>query len=126
MKRKRFMFNIFAIVIFLLASVSTIAWYIKTGRIYELSDFSFHASRVQQIFCNLKQGHFFTFIATNVFQQTGVATFLFYPSTYLYIWAFLLFHFSYINAFYIWYALITFAAFLVSYFSMLSFSKNAF
>lgn len=67
MKRKRFMFNIFAIVIFLLASVSTIAWYIKTGRIYELSDFSFHASRVQQIFCNLKQGHFFYFYSNKCF-----------------------------------------------------------
>lgn len=124
MQRNNFKFNIFSIFIFLIVSILTVIFYMKTGRVYENSDFSFHASRVQQIYYNLKQGDPFTFIATNVFQQTGVATFLFYPSAYLYIWAILFFHFSYINSFYLWYFMITFLAFLISYFSMLSMSKN--
>lgn len=61
----------------------------RSGKIVMEADFSFHASKVQQIFENLKEGKVFTYIATNTFQHTGVGNFLFYPSVFLYPWAIL-------------------------------------
>ncbi|MBU8990847.1 hypothetical protein KTF61_15060, partial [Faecalibacterium prausnitzii] len=52
---------------------------IQSGKITTGTDWLFHVSRVEQIYQNLKQGSFFTFIATDVFNQSGVGTFLFYP-----------------------------------------------
>ncbi|WP_413628136.1 hypothetical protein R4B61_02855 [Fructilactobacillus vespulae] len=98
----------------------------KSGEIVMEADFSFHASKVQQIFENLKEGKIFTFIATNTFQHTGVGNFLFYPSVFLYPWAILKFFLNPIDAYYCWIGLITFSTFLISYFCMMKFSENTF
>ena len=88
---------------------------IQSGKITTGTDWLFHVSRVEQIYQNLKQGSFFTFIATDVFNQSGVGTFLFYPDVFLYPWAFFRFFFKsnqfflclvfFINVFVVYYKL---------------------
>lgn len=99
--------------------------YIYYGKIIADSDWLFHSSRVEQIYENLSAGHLFTFIATSTFHHTGVGSFLFYPTVFLYPWAALRFIFSPIKAFYVWYAIITFIAFVVGFYSMRAYSKNS-
>lgn len=48
----------------------------QTHSLYAWADWSFHVSRVEEIYQNLKSGHFFTYIATRTFSQTGVGSFL--------------------------------------------------
>lgn len=88
------------------------------------ADWLFHASRAEQIYQNLKAGHLFTYIATTTFGNTGVASFLFYPTVFLYPWACLRFLFKPIEAYYIYLSIIMFFTFLSSYFSMKSFSRS--
>ena len=97
---------------------------IQSGKIVTGTDWLFHVSRVEQIYQNLKQGSFFTFIATDVFNQSGVGTFLFYPNVFLYPWAFFRFFLNPINSFYAWYFLLTFLSFIISYFAMKEFSND--
>lgn len=95
-----------------------------TGKIMANSDWLFHASRVEELFNNIKQGSLLTFISTKTFNHTGVGSFLFYPYLFIYPWALMRIIFSPIVAFYLWYGLMLFIAFLAAYFSMMSFSKN--
>lgn len=67
-----------------------------------LSDWSFHAARVEEILHNLTTGHWLTSIATRTFQGTGVGSFLFYPTPLLYLWAGLRLISSPLTAFFIW------------------------
>ena len=112
------------IVLFLGVTIVMISPSIQTHRIVALSDWLFHASRVEEIFKNIQHGEWFTFIATSTFQKTGVGSFLFYPTVFLYPWALLRLYFDPISSFYIWYGLLTFFAYLISYCCMVSFSKN--
>lgn len=89
-----------------------------------LSDWSFHASRMEQIFRNLKGGNPFTYIASSTFGNIGTGSFLFYPTVFLYPWAFLHFIFSPITSFAVYICLLFFATFMISFFCMLSFSKG--
>lgn len=95
-------------------------------KILATADWQFHASRVQEIYLNLKQGHFFTFTASHTFQGSGSGSFLFYPYIFLYPWAILKFFFSATTSFYIWQFLIFFSTVLIAFFSMKSFCKNDF
>lgn len=110
---------------FLIMSILMIIPYVHYGKIIADSDWLFHASRVEQIYRNLNTGHIFTFIASSTFHHTGVGSFLFYPTIFLYPWAALRFIFSPIDAFYIWYAIITFVAFVIAFYSMKAYSKNS-
>ena len=71
----------------LVLSIMMVLPFWLSHRIVIFSDFSFHASRVEEIANNLSKGQFFTFIATKTFHHTGVASFLFYPTIFLYPWA---------------------------------------
>lgn len=93
--------------------------------IFAFSDWTFHAARVEEIYLNLKSGSFFTFIAARTFHNTGAASFLFYPYIFFYPWAFLRFILSPVNAFYAWYALVTFATAAISFFSMKAYSQKS-
>ncbi|MDN7145521.1 hypothetical protein QS460_06220 [Liquorilactobacillus mali] len=97
---------------------------IKSNALVLTSDSSFHLSRVEEIFDNLKEHHFFTFIAANTFNHTGVGNFLFYPTVFLYPWAFLRFVFNPIMSFYIWYSFFIFLTLIISYYSMRDYSKS--
>ncbi|MDU3492449.1 MAG: hypothetical protein E7F56_07440, partial [Limosilactobacillus fermentum] len=77
----------------------------NSHQVFVANDWSFHASRVEEIYQNLKSGHLFTYIATHTFQKTGVANFLFYPTIFLYPWAIFRFLFSPVTAFYAWFSL---------------------
>ena len=111
--------------IFALVSLFASMIFMKSGVITGIaSDAGFHFSRVEQIYDNLKNGSFFTFIATNTFHQTGVGSFLFYPTLFLYPWAFLRFFLNPVASFYCWNGIMTFACLMISYFSMKSFSKE--
>lgn len=112
------LFSFFVIALF----VTLPFW--QTHRLIVISDFSFHASRVEEISNNLKQGKIFTFIASKTFNSTGVGSFLFYPTYLLYPWACLRIIFNPINAFYLWYMLLTFVALIIAFYSMYSFSEN--
>ena len=97
---------------------------VATGRIATQVDWLFHAARVEQIYRNLSEGSLFTYIATSTFQSTGVGSFLFYPVIFIYPWAWLRFITTPIVAYYIWVGAFMFMTFVISYFSMLSFSKG--
>lgn len=116
--------HVFFILILFLLCFAIFFPFLHTGQFYADADWSFHANRVEEIFDNLKEGHFFTFIATHVFNHTGVGNFLFYPTLFLYPWAFLRFIFGPVTAFLVWLFLIFILTVLISYFSMYSFSKN--
>lgn len=90
------------------------------------SDWSFHAARAEEIYSNLKSGHLHTYIASKTFNSTGVGSFLFYPTLFLYPWALLRFVVSPLSAYYIWLFIFIFIGFLVNYFCMKYFSNNRF
>ncbi|MGN1407823.1 hypothetical protein [Lactobacillus sp.] len=97
----------------------------RTHGLYAWSDWSFHVSRVEEIYQNLKSGHPFTYIASRTFSKTGAGSFLFYPYFFFYPWALLRFVLAPVNAFYGWYLLITLMAVYISYFSMKRFSGKS-
>lgn len=113
-----------ALLCFLIISIVMVAPCIYWGKIDGQTDWLYHSSRGEQIYRNLKNGQVFTFIASSTFHHSGVASFLFYPTIYLYPWAALRFVFNPITSFYLWYALITFFAFTVSFLSMRAFSRD--
>lgn len=116
--------SLWAVIAFLVMAIIMVYPLAMTGRISANVDWLFHASRVEQIYDNLKQGVKFTFISTNTFQRTGVGSFLFYPDGSLYIWALLRFIFSPITAYYVWVGIFIFLTFTVGYFCMLNFSDD--
>ena len=126
MERKKLVLNKDFVIVFLLVLIAlmTVLPFLYYGKILAISDWSFHASRVEQIYRNLKDGHLFTFIATSTFNHSGVGSFLFYPILFLYPWAFLRFIFNPVSAFYMWYFVITAAALIIAFFSMKDFTKN--
>ena len=89
-----------------------------------MADSSFHLSRANEIYQNLKHGGLFTFIATHCFSQSGVGTFLFYPSVFIYPLALLRFIFNPITSIWLWVGMFLFLTLLISFYSMLSFSKG--
>lgn len=90
---------------------------------FTATDTLFHFSRVEEIYQNLKHSSL-TWTSTRYFQQTGVGSYLFYPSYFLYIWALLRFVFSPIKAFYIWISLFIFITYLSSFYAMNSYCNN--
>lgn len=111
-------------IVFIVLSIMMVLPFWLSHRIVIFSDFSFHASRVEEIANNLSKGQFFTFIATKTFHHTGVASFLFYPTIFLYPWAIFSLFLNPINAFYLWYLIFTIITFYISYLCMLAFSDN--
>ena len=117
--------NLLYLGLLLFVTLLTTLYLASSKAIFAVSDWTFHAARVEEIYLNLKSGSFFTFIAARTFHNTGAASFLFYPCIFLYPWAFLRFILSPVNAFYAWYALVTFATATISYFSMKAYSKKS-
>ena len=125
LKKIQFKNNFLVVILFFVVAMMSVYPLYHTGYITGVaSDAAFHFSRVEQIFDNLKRGSLSTFIATDTFHHTGVGSFLFYPTIFLYPWAFLRFFLNPVAAFYSWYGLLVFVSLLISYFSMKSFSKN--
>ncbi|MFC6201314.1 hypothetical protein ACFP1L_05310 [Lactiplantibacillus nangangensis] len=81
-----------------------------------LSDWSFHAARVEEILHNLTTGHWLTSIATRTFQGTGVGSFLFYPTPLLYLWAGLRLISSPLTAFFIWLGVLIWLGLMLSFY----------
>lgn len=125
-KKKHFYLNICILPILSFAILSAIMliplFYTQQFAIF--SDWSFHASRAEQIFQNLKLGQPLTYIASSTFGKVGSASFLFYPTFFLYPWAFLRFFFSPITSFVLFLFLLIYATFLISYFCMYKFSEG--
>lgn len=116
--------DVLYICLFALFSIVLVIPFIRTGKLVADVDWLFHASRVEQIYLNLKRGTLINFIATDTFQHTGSGSFLFYPYVFLYPWALLRLIFNPITSFYIWKALMTFLSFLIAFYCMKGFSKN--
>lgn len=114
--------NRLALLIIFLFSVLMIIPFLKVGQLGVHSDWSFHSARVQQIFLNLKRGHFITYIATDTFSKVGNGNFLFYPVVFLYPWALLKFIFTPIIAYLIYVWLLFLATGLIAFFCMQSFN----
>lgn len=112
------------IILLVIIGVMTVIPFMYFGKVLAISDWSFHANRIEQIYRNLKAGHLFTFIATSTFDRSGVASFLFYPTLFMYPWALLRLLFNPVISFYIWYSVITIMALLLSYYSMVKFSGD--
>ena len=114
--------SIYALFVFL--SIFYVFFLYKTQKLGIDSDGSFHFSRVEEIYQNLKAGELFTFIATHTFHNSGVGSFLFYPTIFLYPWAFLRFFLDPIASFYVWYGLFMFLTLSIAYYSMYGFSRS--
>ena len=121
---KKLQKNIFIIISFIILSVIFIYALLKSGHYLMMADSSFHLSRANEIYQNLKHGGLFTFIATHCFSQSGVGTFLFYPSVFIYPLALLRFIFNPITSIWLWVGMFLFLTLLISFYSMLSFSKG--
>ena len=87
-------------------------------------DWSFHASRAQQLYLNIRRGHLFTFLATDTFSKVGNANFLFYPSVFLYPWAILRLFLKPIEAYLIYVWLQMLATMIIAYFCMYKYSNK--
>lgn len=118
--------NVFIILIFFILSCIFMFSFIEINRFNVISDSSFHLTRANEIYQNLKQGSLFTFIATHTFNHTGVANFLFYPTVFLYPLALLRFIFNPITSIYIWVGMFLFLTLVIAFYSMLDFSKSFF
>lgn len=117
--------NLLYLGLLLFVTLLTTLYLASSKAIFAFSDWTFHAARVEEIYLNLKSGSFLTFIAARTFHNTGAASFLFYPYIFFYPWAFLRFILSPVNAFYAWYALVTFATAAISFFSMKAYSQKS-
>lgn len=116
--------GILILLLYACISLLMVLFQIKHGRLMLMFDWSFHASRVQEIYDNLLNGKLLTFISTRTVQSIGSGTFMFYPTLFLYPWAILHFFVNAINAYYLWYALMTFICFSVSYLCMKKYSRR--
>lgn len=96
----------------------------QTHSIIMAHDWTFHASRVEEIYDNLKSGNLFTFISTHTFHKTGVTNYLFYPTLFFYPWAFFRLFLSPVTSFYLWYFIFIYLIFMISYFCCLKIVKN--
>lgn len=112
------------LLLFLGLSILFTSVFYLNGRLGIDSDGSFHFSRAEEIYRNLKEGSFFTFIATHTFHNSGAGSFLFYPSIFLYPWALLRFIFDPLRAYYVWYGSFMFLTLSLSYYAMFNFSKR--
>lgn len=116
--------NFIVVIIFAFLSCMFSLYFIRTGGMVLTSDSSFHISRVEEIYRNLKEGKVFTFIAAHTFSNSGVGNFMFYPTLFLYPWALLRFVFNPVTSFYLWYGLFLFLTMVIAYYSMLSYSSS--
>lgn len=116
--------NIFIVTSFAMLSIIFIYALLKSKHYLLMADSSFQLSRANEIYQNLKSGNMFTFIATHCFSQSGVGTFLFYPSIFIYPLALLRFVFNPITSLWVWIGMFLFLTLLISFYSMLSFSKE--
>lgn len=116
--------NILVLLSFMLITILFIFPFIKSQHYLLMADSSFQLSKANEIYKNLKQGDFFTFIATHCFSKSGVGTFLFYPSVFIYLLALLRFIFNPITSIWIWTGMFLFLTLLIAFYSMLSFSKG--
>ena len=124
--KKTVLKNGLIILIFFALSCIFMSSFIEINKFNVVSDSSFHLTRANEIYQNLKQGSLFTFIATHTFSHTGVANFLFYPTVFLYPLALLRFVFNPITSIYIWVGMFLFLTLVVAFYSMLDFSKSFF
>ncbi|MBB1124298.1 6-pyruvoyl-tetrahydropterin synthase-related protein [Limosilactobacillus albertensis] len=123
MKNKRLK-NIVATITLVIFTILMIMPFLWVGQIGVHSDWSFHASRVQQIYLNLQKGQWFTYIATDTFSKVGNANFLFYPSIFLYPWALLKFVFAPVTAYLVYVWLLFLATGLIAFYCMKSFTNG--
>ena len=123
MKNKRLK-NIIATITIVVFTILMIMPFLWVGQIGVHSDWSFHASRVQQIYLNLQKGQWFTYIATDTFSKVGNANFLFYPSIFLYPWALLKFVFAPVTAYLVYVWLLFLATGLIAFYCMKSFTNG--
>lgn len=121
---KRIQKNIFVVVSYILITVFCMFVFIRSKHCLLMADSSFQLSRANEIYQNLKQGGFFTFIASHCFSQSGVGTFLFYPSVFIYPLALLRLVFNPITSIWIWVGLFLFLTLIISFYSMLTYSKG--
>lgn len=98
--------------------------FLRLHQIAVCSDWAFHASRAEQIYDNLKEGHVLTYIATSTFGGVGTGSFLFYPTVFLYPWVIFRFFVSPIMAYMLFLIFIFWLTLSISYFSMYSLSKS--
>ena len=124
--KKTVLKNGLIILIFFALSCIFMSSFIEINKFNVVSDSSFHLTRANEIYQNLKQGSLFTFIATHTFNHTGVANFLFYPTVFLYPLALLRFIFNPITSIYIWVGMFLFLTLVIAFYSMLDFSKSYF
>lgn len=122
--KNNFWMNLIIIASFILLTFIFMQTFLNVKIFNVVSDSSFHLSRANEIYQNLKNGTLFTFIATHTFNHSGVGTFLFYPSFFLYPMAFFRMIFNPITAIYLWVGMFILLTMIVAFYSMMSFSHN--
>lgn len=120
---KNIKINMLTVLLFCVISALLTIAFIRLGTIVLNSDGSFHFSRLEELYDDFRSGSV-AFIASHTFNNTGVGTFLFYPSVLLYPWVILRLIFSPVTAFYVWYGLMLFVTMCIAYYSMWLFDKD--
>lgn len=123
MRKKKTRYDLLVLFFFLIVSTLMVFPFIRTGNLEITNDGVFHLQRINEVYTNLKNGHF-TSIATHTFSRIGLASFEFYPSVFLYPWAALRFIFKPVTAFYVGCGILFFITLTIAYFSMMRFSNK--
>lgn len=129
-KARKYKVNLLIYCCFLCLSLIYIVLFVKSNQLFVGDDRMFHLERLEEIYLNIKQGHLYSYIATNSFSQIGQAINAFYPPLVACVYAILrLIIKSPILTFYALIALEQFAGLSIAYYSgkkILDQTKSAF
>ncbi len=110
---------------FIIMSILTFYFLYRGHVIYRGADVQFHINRIEELYQNLRHGNMFPMISTYSANQVGIATNVYYPALFLYMFALLRFlPVSPITAIYLGLMVINLVTFLIAYYTFKDFSGS--
>lgn len=117
--------NIFIILSFIVLSIISSFFIIKSGFVFIGSDMFFHWQRIYELKYDFINNSFINYVSLNMFNQSGSAVMTFYPNINLIPLVFLSFMVKrFIYIYYIYYICFNLISFILCYFSCYTYLKN--